>query len=197
MLDGGVRRAGEELRIHLSVTRVSDGQTIWSETYNRRARDVVTTQDEVAHNVIRALFPKDRPSPDVGRPSGTINLEAQNVYLRANFLRKKYELKSALPLYRRAIQLDPSYAHAWGGLAFCYGRFGSTYERHPKDSFPLAIQAIQRALTLNPRLADLHATVAQINFVYLRDWEATRRERETAVALDPNDGEGHHLLSHY
>ena len=71
------------------------------------------------------------------------------------------------------------------------------YQRYPKDVFPLAVQAVDQALVLNPRLALAHAVRGYINLFYLRDWAAAKRELETAIELDPNDGERRHQMSHY
>jgi tetratricopeptide (TPR) repeat protein len=106
-------------------------------------------------------------------------------------------MEDALPFFKRAAYLDPSYAQAWAGQAHCYAGLGLGYLKYPKDVFPLAIQAIDRALGLNPRLPLAHAILGSINLIYLRDLEAAKRELETAIELDPNNGEGHHWMSHY
>jgi TolB-like protein/DNA-binding winged helix-turn-helix (wHTH) protein/tetratricopeptide (TPR) repeat protein len=201
VLDGAVQRTGDRIRIRLALTRVSDGHTIWSQTYDRRTQDMFKTQEQIAQGVLRAVFPREQQNRiDVPSPSGTTNLEAQNLYLRANFIRQKYTNPSfteALALFAKATELDPAYAQAWAGQAFCYAELGYGYLRYPKDVFPLAIKAVDRALALNPRLAFAHATRGYLSLVYLRDWETARRELETALEADPNDGESHHWMSHY
>jgi eukaryotic-like serine/threonine-protein kinase len=198
VLDGGVERDGEHLRIRLALTRVSDGQTLWSHSYDRAAQDVFATEDEVATSVVHALFPKDQRSVDLLPLNGTKSIEAQNLYLKANFVQQtRYKNEDALALYRRAAELDPNYPQAWAGLAFCYLELGYGYQRYPKDVLPLAVQAVQRALQLNPRLALSHAIQGYLDVTYLRDWNAARREIETAISLDPNNGESHHWMSHY
>jgi TolB-like protein/Flp pilus assembly protein TadD len=200
VLDGGVQRDGDRLRIHLSLTRVSNGETMWSQTYDRRTQDVFAMQEEIARNVAGAIFPREQRRVDVPPPSGTRNPEALNLYLRANFIRQKFfnsSLTDALALFQKATDLDPAYAQAWAGQAFCYAELGYGYLRFPKDVFPLAVQATDRALVLNPRLPLAHAIRGYVNLVYLRDWEAAKRELEIAIELDPNDGESHHWMSHY
>jgi TolB-like protein/DNA-binding winged helix-turn-helix (wHTH) protein/Flp pilus assembly protein TadD len=200
VLDGGVQRSGDHLRIRLSLTRVSDGSTIWSHAWDRKTQEVFAMQEEIARSVLRAVFPNEQHRIDVPPPSGTRNLEAQNLYLKANFIRQKFfnsSLTDALALFQKATDLDPAYAQAWAGQAFCYAEIGYGYQRYPKDVFPLAIQAVDHALALNPRLALAHATRGYISLVYLRDWEAAKRELETAIELDPNDGESRHWMSHY
>jgi tetratricopeptide (TPR) repeat protein len=173
---------------------------MWSQTYDRRTQDAFAMQEEIARNVVRAIFPREQHRVDVPPPSGTRNPEAQNLYLKANFIRQKFvgsSLTDALALFQKATDLDPAYAQAWAGQAFCYAELGYGYLRFPKDVFPLAVQAADRALVLNPRLAVAHAVRGYVNLVYRRDWEAAKRELETAIELDPSDGESHHWMSHY
>jgi TolB-like protein len=199
VLDGGVRREGDRLRIHLSFTRVSDGSTMWSRTYDGKTQDVFATQQEIASNVLRTIFPDEQRAMDVPSLSGTKNVEAQNLFLKGKFISEKFDssMEDALALFRRATDLDASYAQAWAGQAYCYSSLGRGYFRYPKDVLPLAAQAIGRALALNPRLALAHAIQGNINLTYLRDWQAAKRELEAAIELDPNNGEGHHWMSHY
>lgn len=198
VLDGGVERDGEHLRIRLALTRVSDGQTLWSHSYDRAAQDIFATEDEVATNVVHALFPKDQRSVDLLPLNGTKSIEAQNLCLKGHFVQQAlYNNADALALFQKAAQLDPTYPQAWAGQAFCYLQLGHGYQRYPKDVLPLAVQAVQRALQLNPRMALSHAILGYLDVAYLRDWEAARREIETAISLDPNNGESHHWMSHY
>jgi TolB-like protein/DNA-binding winged helix-turn-helix (wHTH) protein/tetratricopeptide (TPR) repeat protein len=197
VLDGGVQREGDRLRIRLSLTRVSDGQTIWSRSYDRGIQDVFVTQEEVARGVIHAVFPGEGHSIDVPPPSGTKNLEAQTLYLKGMFMKQKFDTDAALPLLEQATALDPAYAQAWAGQAACRALLGYGYRKYPKDAYPDALKTVQHALALNPRLALPHATLGWINRDYLWDWKTARRELETAIELDPNDGESHHVLSHH
>jgi TolB-like protein/DNA-binding winged helix-turn-helix (wHTH) protein/Tfp pilus assembly protein PilF len=200
VLDGDVQRDRDHLRIHVSLTRVRDGHTMWSQTYGRPTQDVFAMQEEIARNVLGAIFPNQQHRVDIPPPSGTRNLAAQNLYLKANFIRQKFmnsSLTDAIALFAKATELDPAYAQAWAGQAFCYAEIGYGYQRYPKEVFPLAIQATERALSLNPRLALAHATRGYVSLVYLRDWNTARRELETAIQVDLNDGESHHWMSHY
>jgi TolB-like protein len=115
VLDGGVQRDHDLLRVCLALTRVSDGQTIWSSSYDRTAQDLFATEDEVAASVLHALFPNDQRSVDVPPLNGTRNIEAHHSYLKANFVQQmKYNNEEALALYQRAVQLGPMYPK--GGL---------------------------------------------------------------------------------
>ena len=198
VLDGGVQRDQGRLRIHLALTRVDDGYTVWSRSYDRPAQDVFATEDEVTAEVLRALFPNDRHSIDGLPLVGTKSVEAHNLYLKGNFFQQtQYNNEQALKLYQAASQLDPMYPEAWAGLALCYLELGYGYQRYPKDVLPLAVEAAQRALSLNPRLALSHAILGFLNAMFLRHWDLAKQEFETAISLDPNYGETHHWMSHF
>ena len=150
VLDGGVHaiKAGFA---SIWTTRVDDGYTEWSRSYDRPASDVFATEDDVTAEVLRALFPNDRHSLDGLPLIGTKSVEAHNLYLKGNFFQKtEYNIEQALKLYQAASQLDPMYPEAWAGLASCYMELGYGYQRYPKDVLPLAVQAAQRALQLKP-----------------------------------------------
>ncbi|MDQ1471462.1 MAG: eukaryotic-like serine/threonine-protein kinase [Bryobacterales bacterium] len=134
----GVQRGGNRLRIRVTLTRVSDGQTLWSHSYDRTAQDVFETENEVANSMVKALFP-NRRSVDVVPPGGTRNVEAHNLYLKGNFIRQKFfdnSLVDALALFQKAAQLDPSYAQAWAAQAFCYSEIGHDISGFPKRCLP-------------------------------------------------------------
>src|SRR5262249_6889797 len=85
----------------------------------------------------------------------------------------------------------------WVGIATTYHLWAYRAVKHPKEAYPRAIEAAQRALTLDPNLASAHAIMGKIHLFYNRDWAASKRELDRAVALDPDDAETHHSLSHY
>jgi TolB-like protein len=198
VLDGGVQKEGDRLRIRLSHTRVSDGHTIWSQAYDRKSQDVLTTQQEIARSVLNALFPDSTNRADMP-PTGTSNPEAHKLYLKANFSRQRYGegIGQALELFKGATRLDPSYAQAWAAQALCYQQLAYGYQRYPRDVIPLAMPVLDKALALSPRLALAHTTRGIVSLYYLHDWEAARLDLERAIELDPNDGETHHWMSHY
>jgi len=198
VLDGSVQRDSDRLRIQLSLTRVSDGHTIWSQTYDRTTADALATQEEIARSVLQAVFPK-KDRLDIP-PTGTRNPEAHNLYLKGQYLRQKFAWVSpadALALFKQATDLDSRYAEAWAGQAACYTQLGSSYQSYPKDVFPLGMQALNRALALNPRLAYMYIVRGSISLRFFRDWEAAKHDLDKGIELEPREAEGHHWSSHY
>jgi TolB-like protein/Flp pilus assembly protein TadD len=189
VLEGSVRKSGTALRISAELVNVADDTRVWSETYDRTLDDVFKVQDDIAGAVVSAL--KVAMLGDVkARPAPTNNSEAYLAYLRAlEWLRSNggsYE--ETLATLKKAVELDPSFADAWVALAGVYaGGFVSeghgTYEGVRRE----AVDALQRALALNPQLATAHSQLAAI--YYQMDWTPApaRTEVERALAIDPKD----------
>ncbi len=121
VLEGSVRRAGDELRVSTQLVNVADGYQIWAETYDRKMTDVFAVQDEIAGAVVAALkvelLPQKGPATSQHRTS---NQEAYNQYLLGRQFSNRQNIdgfRRAAGAYRKAIELDPSYAAAYADLA--------------------------------------------------------------------------------
>jgi len=189
VLEGSVRKSGERLRITAQLVRTDSGFHLWSQTYDRDARDIFAVQDDIARAVSEqlqsTLLGKRAPPP----PQST-SPEAYTLYLQARHLAGNDTLRDvdqAVILYRQALQLDPNYAPAWAALAHCYGRkvaqgFGSASENHAE-----LIAAAQRAIQLNPALADGYVELAAGNIQHDRNWQTAAAALAQARSLDPNN----------
>jgi TolB-like protein/Flp pilus assembly protein TadD len=189
VLEGSVRKSGTALRISAELVNVADDTRVWSETYDRTLDDVFKVQDDIANAVVTALKVtmlggmKARAAP-------TNNSEAHLLYLRAlEPLRNEAgSYDDLVATLKKAVELDPSFAEAWVALAGVYeGGFVSqglgTYEGVRRE----AVDALQRALAINPQLATAHSQLAAI--YYQMDWTPApaRAEVERALAIDPKD----------
>ncbi len=178
VLEGSVRRAGERLRVDVRLVGAADGYPLWSERFDRRMEDVFAIQEEIAESVARALrvvlTDRDRTALQSRRSSSP---EAYELYLQARrVLGGLRDLRLALPLLERALELDPDFALAHAGLAevshWLYSWFGS----RPED-LQRAEESSRRALEKAPELAETH--VARAATLAL-----TRRFDEAAVAFE-------------
>ena len=187
-LEGGVRRAGERLRVTAQLIRVSDDSSLWSETYERELADVFAVQDDIARRIVTTLTrtlrvtPVDTPEP-IAKPR---SLEAYNDYLLGRYHWNKRTgpgFQQALELFQKAIAADPSFAPAHSGLADAAALMASN-GYGPQDLFSTAAAAARRALELDSSLAEGHAS---LGFVMLRrDWDFAGAERELRRALELN-----------
>ena len=178
VLEGSVRRAGEQLRVDVRLVGAADGYPLWSERFDRRLEDVFAIQEEIAERVARALrvvlTERDRTALQSRRSSSP---EAYELYLQARrIVHGLLNLRAALPLLERALELDPGFALAQAGLAevshWLYSWFGS----RPED-LQRADEASRRALELAPELAETR--VARAATLAL-----TRRFEDAAVEFD-------------
>jgi TolB-like protein/Flp pilus assembly protein TadD len=185
VLEGSVRRAGERLRVSVQLVSTGDGYQLWSERYDRQADDVFAIQEEIAKNVAGALqvvlTERDRDALQARRAA---SLEAYELYLRGRrVLHSLRQLRAALPLFERAIEIDPGFALAHAGLAelshWLYAWSGGREEDRQR-----ALSASRRALELAPDLAEIHAARGAA-LALGPEHDAAATEFEAAIRLNP------------
>jgi tetratricopeptide (TPR) repeat protein len=200
VIEGSVRRDQSRIRVTVHFNSARDGYHFWSKTFERENEGVFAIQDEIAQAVADAVGHDDgsRSGQHTNRPH-TRNLEAYNLYLRGEYLRQRFggSMDQAFTLFERAAALDPSFADAWVGEARTYHLWAQRGVKYQKEAYTLVLQAATRALALDPNLAAAHAIMGHIHLFYEHDWPSSKRELDRAAALDPEDAETHHALSHY
>jgi len=193
VLEGSVRRSGDQLRVSTQLVNVADGFQIWAETYDRKTADAFAVQDEIASAVVAALklklLPSDRPTASQSKTSVP---EAYNQFL----LGRKFFYILSQDAYRRgnaalekAIELDPNYAAAYAWLARSLAQsvaFSSTASEKA-DKQARAVWAADKAVALKPDLAVGVAARANARTLVARDWAGAQADFERAIALDPSD----------
>lgn len=196
VIEGSVLRVGERVRITAQLISAATDAHLWAESYERDLKDVLSLQNEVARAIageVRAsLTPHEQSRLAGGR---TVNPEAYRRCLEGRHLLWKVptdqSLGQAAERFQQAVDLDPSYAPAYLGLALCYNRGGYSGNKASYESFPRARAAAQRALELDPGLAEAHAVLGQVMFQADWDWSGAERELTQAIALDPNNADVH------
>jgi len=199
MLEGSVRRDAERLRISVRLVQARDNAVLWSESYDVPMRDVFTVQEQVARSIADALNVRLTSSVQnfslVKRP--TADLEAYELYLRGRHVRMRDtrdRLEQALAYFRGAIERDPGFANAYSGLAETYVNLANFGYVTPLEGFANADIAAERALELNPRLADAHTSHAYV-LASRREFDRAEAGFRRALELNPNFPLGHHYYS--
>jgi TolB-like protein/cytochrome c-type biogenesis protein CcmH/NrfG len=187
ILEGSVRKAGNQVRITVQLIEARSDTHLWSETYDRTLDDIFAIQDEIASVVVEALkLTLLDEVPKVKR----VNSEAYALYLQAVYLSSRYTAEAyelSHSLYQRALEIDPSYAAAWSGLAQNY-YIQAVYGLLPTDEANhLAREAANRALALDPEHASAHAVLFWINIFTNLDWENGVWHLKRALELEPNN----------
>ncbi|HVS01534.1 MAG TPA: protein kinase [Thermoanaerobaculia bacterium] len=187
VLEGSVRKAGNRLRITAQLVDVQDGYRLWSDRFDRDMKDIFAIQDEIAESIVAALqvtlSPKERRAI---QNVSTRDVEAYDYYLRGR--KFFYELSErgfryARQLYARAIELDPSYALAYAGMADCCS-FSYMYTESTEANRIDADENSRKALELDPDLAEAHASRG-LALTITKDYHGAKAAFETAVRLNP------------
>ncbi|HTS49774.1 MAG TPA: tetratricopeptide repeat protein [Bryobacteraceae bacterium] len=195
VLEGSVRKAGDQLRITAQLNRVSDGTHLWSRTYDRQLRDVFAVQREISQAIASQLR-----AGNVPQRRGTTDLAAYDLYQEGLYFFNQHEIPEsywkAIDRYQKAIQRDPKFALAYSGMADSYAYLAENFAVWPKDVMPKAREAAQKALALDDNLAEAHTSVGIVKLDY--DWDPDGAQRELRRALDLNPGSGwvHHWYAH-
>jgi TolB-like protein/cytochrome c-type biogenesis protein CcmH/NrfG len=186
VLEGSVRKSGKTLRVTAQLIRADNGYHVWSETYDRRMKDVFKVQDDIADAVVKALKATLIGSSAVRTPP-TTNIAAYSLYLQSQAiwnsdLTDQYGL--VVKYLREALKLDPNLALAWAQLSRAYTDEFRTETNRPYQMVRAdAIAAAQRSLKLDPTLPEAHLAMADIYIVLDFDWDAAETELSRARQL--------------
>ena len=189
VLEGTVRRAGDRLRVSAQLTNVSDGLALWSDTYERQAKDVFQVQDDIARSISDALKLKLGPqaSTVASTSHGTDNLQAYDLYLRGIYFwnaRGDENLRRSISYFEQAVAADPQFGRAYAALASAYALLPEYTDSPPADVLQRTQRASQRALAIDSTLAQAH-TALGLASVHAWDYETARRQYQMAIASDP------------
>jgi eukaryotic-like serine/threonine-protein kinase len=192
VLEGSVRKAGNRLRITAQLVNASDGYQLWSDRYDREIDDVFAVQDEIARAIVGKLTERlggHAAVPLVKRP--TEDLDAYNLYLQGRYYwaRRGGFLKKAVECFEQAIARDPSYAHAYAGLADAYGVLGIYGLIPPAEAARKAKPAAAQAVALDDTLAEAHRSMAAYRVSFEWDLAGGEREYRRALELGASSGE--------
>jgi serine/threonine-protein kinase len=195
VLDGSLQRSAERIRLTARLINVVDGASLWVGTFDEKATDVFAVQDAISERVAGALA-LSLSNEERRRLTKryTENPEAYDLYLKGRYYWNKLippEVKKSIHFFQQAIDLDPTYALAYAGIAEAYRSFPISSDVPPDDAFPLAHAAAAKALEIDETLADVHATLSILNSWYDWDWASAEREAKRALTLDPNSSEAH------
>ena len=198
VLEGTVRRSGSKLRVTVQLVNAADGLALWSERYEREAKDVFAVQDDITGSVVAALRLTLGPGIPAGsRTDQTENAEAHDLYLRGRFFMFKVTedgLRKALDYFEQALAKDPNYAPAYAGTAFAWTWLADAF-LPPREAYPKAKAAALKALELDPTNVEARSNLAIILWLYDRDSRASDEEFRRALESGPNSMDAHNLYA--
>jgi TolB-like protein/Flp pilus assembly protein TadD len=180
ILEGSVLRAGQQLRINAQLVRVRDDFPLWSGRYDRPLTDVFAIQDELSRNIVNQL----RLKLGRGRRRYETSVEAYDYYLRARALENSGltgRIASIDP-FQKAIARDASFAPAYAGLASAYV-VRSNAGAHRDQELPAMQAAAEKAIELDPLLAEAHAALA-MTYARVGKWQQAEQRFHRAIELE-------------
>jgi adenylate cyclase len=187
VLEGSVRKSGDQLRITAQLIRAAEGYHLWSETYDRKMDDIFKIQDEIAGEVVKELKVK---LLGVAPKVRTTDPKAYALYLQARELGRQNTPESYAKsdaLYHQVLEIDPRYAPAWDELASNSYREASLGVLSNQEGYARAREAAEKALRIDPNYAPAHARVGMIAMYGDNDLAGAARHFQRALALDPTD----------
>jgi eukaryotic-like serine/threonine-protein kinase len=196
LIDGSTQLAGRTVRVSVNLIAIDPEQQLWGENYREDLEDINTLQSNVARAIVRQINTVVAPDERVRlERSSPVNTEAYQACVYGRFYWNTWTpqgFRKSLDYFRSAVRADPSYAPAYAGIADVYATlwYNGTV---PFDSVrPYWRPAAQKAVELDPSMADGHVSMAATRLVYDWDWPGTERQLQEALSLNPSYATGHH-----
>lgn len=201
VLEGSLVREGHQVRVHAQLIRAATDEHIWAGEYQREYQSILEVQEEVTRSIV-AQIEVDLTPEDRARLASTrqVDPDAHENYLKGRYYfnqRTADALNKSILYFNEAIAKDPDYALAYSGLADAYAVLGFRSSVPSKDALAQAKAAALKALELDDRLADGHASLAFIAETLEWDWATAEREYKRALALNSGDARSHHWYAGY
>jgi TolB-like protein/DNA-binding winged helix-turn-helix (wHTH) protein len=199
LLENSLRQSGNHIRLTAQLIQVKDQTHFWSQDYDYPVKDILNIEEDVAkavaHEIRVRLTSQQQAGLTQPRP---VNPEAFDAYLQGYYFFQRNtdkEWDMAAKYFERATQLDPSYALAWVGLSRVHNWQVNIAVIPAEEGHRLAREEVERALALNPKLAEAHVQMGRIKQQADFDWAGADASFRRAIALEPGNPEGVRLAA--
>ncbi len=200
LVQGSVRRSSNRVRITVQLIKVRDQTDLWTESYDRELKDMLTLQDSVARTIANQIHVTLTPGQRTRPPSqARLDPEAYEAYLKGRYYWNKRTgdgLQKALIYFQQAINQDSTYGAAYSGLADCNSGLAWHGFKSPADALPKANAAALKAIEIDPQSAEAHASLGLV-LTHRWDWAGAEAEFKQALRLDPRYANAHHWYGDY
>jgi TolB-like protein/Flp pilus assembly protein TadD len=196
ILTGEVLQRGDTLSVQVDLIDARDGRQLWGQRYSLKTSDLLDTQQAIVRDVsARLSWSVSGEQERQVTKRYTENTEAYQLYLKGRYFwnkRTEESYEQAINSFRQAIAIDPNYALAYSGLADSYSFLSGQGIRSPREVFPLAKAAAQKAIELDDTLSEAHTSLAYVLLYYDWDWAGAEKEYRRAIELNPKYPTPHH-----
>jgi TolB-like protein/DNA-binding winged helix-turn-helix (wHTH) protein/predicted Zn-dependent protease len=193
ILEGSVGRSGNRVHVTAQLIHAASDTHVWADSFDRDLSDVGSLQTQLAEAIAKQVGATASVS---GKPDKKIKPEAHDAYLLGRYYWLAGDYGKSREYFQKAIDLEPTYAAAWGGLADSHTASVAIGSFRPDAVMPQAEAAARKALELDDSDDEAHRAAAAIQFFYRWDWEVAERESARAVELNPGFSENHHLRAY-
>jgi adenylate cyclase len=204
VLEGSVRRAGEQWRVTAQLISIRDGYQLWSETYlleDRQIENIFTVQDDITRSIVGTLRVRLASDEMLPRsPPPTTDAEAYHLYRLGRYFwnqRSPGGLERAMQLFHQALERDPSFSLAYGGLAESYPLLVTFGALSPKEGYTRTRAAAERALALDSLLPQAHASLGLVKLYLDHDWPGAEAQFLRAIRYSPSYATGRQWYAQY
>ena len=199
LLEGSIRKHGNQLRITAQLINVTDGFHIWSEVYSRDLEDVFAIQEEISLAIVKNLKIKllDHSAGELVSHH-RVDPESFELLLLAHYHQSKGSKQSmtkAIEYYDQVIERAPDNAQAYAGLSACHTLLGFWNYLPPKSAFQRAMETAQKSVELDPELPEAHRSLGLIQIYSGWEWENAENEYRKGIELSPNYADAYAGLS--
>jgi adenylate cyclase len=199
VLEGSVQISADQLRVAAQLIDALKGHHVWSEKYDRKMEDFFSIQDDITLNIAIALQGKLTEGEQARIRHSTDNLEAWSLAVEAHGLLETYtreNIAKAREFFKKAVDLDPTYAYAWTFLGWTYWVDGVYHSAHydREQSFDSALKMAQKAISIDLESSDAHVLFSLI-YLTQKKYDEAEAFGKKAIDLDPNSSENHGLVA--
>ncbi len=201
IMEGSVRKYGNDLRITAQFIDANKDTHLWAETFRGTMKDIFDIQEKVSAKIVEALrMQLTKEEKKTLQKRFTENSDAYQFYLQGRYFwsrRNEEGLKAATRFFEKALEKDPDYALAWTGLADTYSLMGEYTNISRRELFPKQMAAVNKALAIDSRLAEAHISLAISLMLNEWDWINSEKEFRIGIELNPNYATGRHWFAEW
>jgi TolB-like protein/DNA-binding winged helix-turn-helix (wHTH) protein/Flp pilus assembly protein TadD len=199
VVEGSVIRSGNHVRITAQLLEARSDRHLWARTYDRNVSEILSLQQDVADSIVSEIQPRLRPqgiAPVIRKRQ--VNPEAYDAYLQGMYFWHKFNEASelrAVQYFEESIRKDPSYALGYAGLSNAYQMLA--FYIRPAEMMPKSKEAAEKALGIDDTLAQAHAALGWVKWVYDWDWPGAEKAFQHAIELNPGNPISHRMYANF
>jgi TolB-like protein/Tfp pilus assembly protein PilF len=201
IIEGSVYRVGNDVRITVRLIDSATDKLLWTQSYERSLEGILRLQSEVARSIASEVRVVLTPEEETFFASADkVNPEAYEAYLKGRFHWYKFtpaDLELAGEYFQQALNLNPDYALAYVGYADALATPAHIGLMPATEVFPQAISLVNKALEIDPLLAEAHDMSARLKFVFRHDWKTSEKGFQAAIKLKPSHPDAHVVYSQW